>query len=541
MAEAQGSQSESSSSSSSSSSRGVDKKKEPEQAPSRFWRRVAKVVRLWSVVWAKVRLESRKARRGTKLVFFVVMLAVTSALLSHSRDVRSSIPQTESVVASRVSTSEAATAAKLAETAALPQEVAWSEFVKGLKMTKGSKGVSEVTVGPNRYEFVYNNEPFFARPLPGSSGASEAVNAAIDRGITVMAAPVAAKKGGAPPVAAIIACVYIAFVIAAMRQISGGGVGNVGKMANPNGKNRRKYIFFGPRRQSSRLPDPNIATFDEIAGVNGEARKQVEDLRDLVQNAQKYATVGARAPKGVLLVGPPGTGKTLLARALANEARVPFIYCTGSDFVEIFAGRGAARVRQLFNRAKKLGRCIIFIDELDAVGRARRDGMVSFNSNDEQEQTLNQLLAAMDGIDQNTGIVVLAATNRIRILDAALVRPGRFDRVVRIEPPDLLGRIDILRIHARKLQLEPELLLDDLLAPIAFRTPGLVGADLAAIVNEAAICAARDDRANVNEQDFNDALDIYLRARSPSPLDTTSNPIGFLFNALLNNKPTAAR
>lgn len=199
----------------------------------------------------------------------------------------------------------------------------------------------------------------------------------------------------------------------------------------------------------------------------------------------------------------------MLARALATEANVPFVYCSGSDFVEIFAGRGAARVRQLFARAGKIAPCIIFIDELDALGKARRD-MPSFGWNDESEQTLNQLLAAMDGVEPNRGIVVLAATNRLSVLDNALVRPGRFDRIIQIPPPDLRGRAEILKIHVRGKPLAPDVDLES----VAAATPGLVGADLAAICNEAAIRAIRNGRDIIQRMDISDAVDTFFKTRA---------------------------
>ncbi|KAH8094237.1 metalloendopeptidase [Aureococcus anophagefferens] len=242
------------------------------------------------------------------------------------------------------------------------------------------------------------------------------------------------------------------------------------------------------------------------------------------------ATRRRRAPRGVMLVGPPGTGKTLLARALANAARVPFISCSGSEFVEMFVGRGAARVRQLFAKAAKLGSCVIFIDEIDALGKARRESNFAMNgANDEVEQTLNQLLACMDGVVPNDGVVVLAATNRLSVLDPALVRPGRFDRIVRVPPPDLVGREQILRVHAQKVAMARDVDLGD----TARETKGLVGAELAAIVNEAAVRAVRRGSDEVSQRDMKDALVDFALSRSPlggaltglfKPKDTTLKP-----------------
>jgi cell division protease FtsH len=241
-------------------------------------------------------------------------------------------------------------------------------------------------------------------------------------------------------------------------------------------------------------------TFNDVEGID-EAEEELAEVVEFLKNPQKYQRLGGHIPKGVLLIGPPGTGKTLLARAVAGEAGVPFFSISGSDFVEMFVGVGAARVRDLFGQAVQHAPSIIFIDELDALGKAR--GMNLLASHDEREQTLNQLLAEMDGFDPNQGVIIMAATNRPEILDAALLRPGRFDRQVLVDRPDVKGREKILRLHAKKIKLSPSVDL----AQIAAKTPGFVGADLANIVNEAALLAARQGKQSVETADFDEAIE----------------------------------
>ena len=241
-------------------------------------------------------------------------------------------------------------------------------------------------------------------------------------------------------------------------------------------------------------------TFADVEGID-EAEEELAEVVEFLRTPQKYQRLGGRIPKGVLLIGPPGTGKTLLARAVAGEAGVPFFSISGSDFVEMFVGVGAARVRDLFAQAVQHAPSIIFIDELDALGKAR--GMNILSSHDEREQTLNQLLAEMDGFDPNQGVIIMAATNRPEILDAALLRPGRFDRQVLVDRPDVKGRERILRLHAKKIKLSPSVDL----AQIAAKTPGFVGADLANIINEAALLAARQGKDAVETTDFDEAIE----------------------------------
>ena len=241
-------------------------------------------------------------------------------------------------------------------------------------------------------------------------------------------------------------------------------------------------------------------SFNDVAGID-EAEEELIEVVEFLKNPQKYQRLGGHIPKGVLLVGPPGTGKTLLARAVAGEAGVPFFSISGSDFVEMFVGVGAARVRDLFSQAAQHAPSIVFIDELDALGKAR--GMNVLSSHDEREQTLNQLLAEMDGFDPNQNVIIMAATNRPEILDAALLRPGRFDRQVLVDRPDVKGREKILQLHAKKVKLSPTVEL----GVIAAKTPGFVGADLANIVNEAALLAARQGKDAVESSDFDEAIE----------------------------------
>ena len=282
----------------------------------------------------------------------------------------------------------------------------------------------------------------------------------------------------------------IGFWFFMMRQMQGGGKGGA--------------FSFG--KSKARLIDENsnTVTFADVAGCD-EAKEEVYELVDFLKDPQKFQKLGGRIPHGVLLVGPPGTGKTLLARAIAGEAKVPFFSISGSDFVEMFVGVGASRVRDMFENAKKNSPCIIFIDEIDAVGRHRGAGMGG--GNDEREQTLNQMLVEMDGFESNSGVIVVAATNRSDVLDKALLRPGRFDRQVHVGLPDIRGREQILQVHMRKVPIDPDVNA----AVLARGTPGFSGADLANLVNEAALFAARRNKRSVEMKDFEDAKDkIYM-------------------------------
>jgi cell division protease FtsH len=242
--------------------------------------------------------------------------------------------------------------------------------------------------------------------------------------------------------------------------------------------------------------------FDDVAGVE-EAKEEVKEIVDFLKNPERYIRLGAKIPKGVLLVGPPGTGKTLLAKAVAGEAEVPFFSVSGSSFIEMFVGVGASRVRDLFENAKKEAPAIVFIDEIDAIGKSRAAGSM-MGGNDEREQTLNQLLAEMDGFDSDKApVIVLAATNRPEVLDAALLRPGRFDRQVLVDKPDFKGRVDILKVHSKEVKLSNDVNMDE----IGRLTAGLAGADLANIINEAALLAGRSNKAKIDQQDLVEAVE----------------------------------
>ncbi len=271
------------------------------------------------------------------------------------------------------------------------------------------------------------------------------------------------------------------------RNVGPGGAGGIFSVGKSTGKLAEK--------------DSIKVTFKDVAGLYG-AKEEVMEIVDFLKNPRKYTALGGKIPKGALLVGPPGTGKTLLAKAVAGEANVPFFSISGSDFVEMFVGVGASRVRDLFRQAKEKAPCIVFIDEIDAVGRARSKN-VGFSSNDERENTLNQLLTEMDGFDSNSGVIILAATNRADILDKALLRAGRFDRQIHVDLPDLQERVEIFKVHLKGLVLAPDFDVDFL----AKHTPGFSGADIANVCNEAALTAARKNKKEIEKQDFLDAVD----------------------------------
>jgi cell division protease FtsH len=281
------------------------------------------------------------------------------------------------------------------------------------------------------------------------------------------------------------------FVFLARRAAAAGGAGG---MLGGFGRSRARRVEASEQ----------TVTFEDVAGIE-EAEQELVEVVDFLRNPDRYRKLGARIPRGVLLTGPPGTGKTLLARAVAGEAGVPFFSNSASEFIEAIVGVGASRVRDLFEQAKQAAPAIVFIDELDAVGRSR-GGSGAIGSHDEREQTLNQILTEMDGFDTSTGVIVLAATNRPEILDPALLRPGRFDRRVAVQPPDAVGRREILEVHTRSVPLDPDVDLERL----AQSTPGMVGADLANLVNEAALVAARRGHERVRQEDFTDALEKIL-------------------------------
>ncbi len=268
---------------------------------------------------------------------------------------------------------------------------------------------------------------------------------------------------------------------------------------------------FGKSRAKFQMDAQTGIMFDDVAGID-EAKEELQEVVTFLKQPEKFTAVGARIPKGVLLVGPPGTGKTLLAKAIAGEAGVPFFSISGSEFVEMFVGVGASRVRDLFKKAKENAPCLIFIDEIDAVGRQRGAGIGG--GNDEREQTLNQLLTEMDGFEGNTGIIIIAATNRPDVLDSALMRPGRFDRQVMVDTPDIKGRLGILEVHARNKKLATTVSLD----AIARRTPGFSGADLANLLNEAAILTARRRKEAITINEIDDAVDRVIAGMEGTPL-----------------------
>jgi cell division protease FtsH len=275
-------------------------------------------------------------------------------------------------------------------------------------------------------------------------------------------------------------------------------------------------MSFGKSRARFQMEAKTGVKFDDVAGVE-EAKEELEEVVTFLKQPERFTAVGARIPKGVLLVGPPGTGKTLLAKAIAGEAGVPFFSISGSEFVEMFVGVGASRVRDLFKKAKENAPCLIFIDEIDAVGRQRGTGIGG--GNDEREQTLNQLLTEMDGFEGNTGIIIIAATNRPDVLDAALLRPGRFDRQVMVDAPDLKGRGEILQVHSRNKKIDSSVSLD----AIARRTPGFTGADLANLLNEAAILTARRRKQAISILEIDDAIDRVVAGMEGTPLVDSKN------------------
>jgi len=362
---------------------------------------------------------------------------------------------------------------------AAPPELAFSEFVQQVdrgqvKRIRSADGTLTVTLADGTTAITVAPAGFFSDPAFATSLAR--------RGVRIEMQP-SADPSALSPSAIAIAGFFLALLGFTVYRTTAGRIHTPGraKLAERNGQ---------------------IVTFRDVAGVD-EAKDEVKEIVDFLREPERFSAVGGRIPKGVLLIGPPGTGKTLLARSIAGEAGVPFIFASGSDFVEMYAGVGAARVRRLFKDARRHKSCIVFIDELDAVGRSRGGSSLS---HEEREQTLNQLLVEMDGFESTNGIVVIAATNRQDILDPALLRPGRFDRQVMVGNPDLRGREAILDVHGRKVAMA-----DDVnLRSIARGTPGFSGADLANLVNEAALAAARAGRGEVSGKDMESARDKVL-------------------------------
>ena len=352
------------------------------------------------------------------------------------------------------------------------------------KVAEGS--VAEVQIAPDKITGkLKNGEVFTTIPVEGDSGLTKLLD---EQDVRYSGAPIERMN---PLLVILIQSLPFLLVLGiaffALRQVQkGGGAGG----AMGFGKSKAKMLT---ERQGK-------VTFNDVAGID-EAREELEEIVEFLKDPQRFSKLGGQIPKGALLVGSPGTGKTLLARAIAGEAGVPFFTISGSDFVEMFVGVGASRVRDMFEQAKKNAPCIVFIDEIDAVGRSRGHGLG--NSNDEREQTLNQLLVEMDGFEANEGIIIIAATNRPDVLDPALLRPGRFDRQVVVPVPDIEGREKILEVHMKKVPLAPDVNN----RTIARGTPGFSGADLANLVNEAALLAARRNKRLVAMQEFEDAKD----------------------------------
>ncbi|MGP9790267.1 ATP-dependent zinc metalloprotease FtsH [Roseinatronobacter sp. NSM] len=359
------------------------------------------------------------------------------------------------------------------------RSVNYSDFVQRVD----SGAVSRVTIDGERIVFVGSDGQQYSTVRPDDTGLTQRL---LDAGIPVEARPQQQSGFLSTLMLWLPFLLLIGVWIYFMNRMQGGGKGG----AMGFGKSKAKLLT----EKSGRV------TFDDVAGID-EAKDELEEIVEFLRQPQKFSRLGGKIPKGALLVGPPGTGKTLLARAIAGEAGVPFFTISGSDFVEMFVGVGASRVRDMFEQAKKNAPCIVFIDEIDAVGRSR--GVGYGGGNDEREQTLNQLLVEMDGFEANEGIIIVAATNRPDVLDPALLRPGRFDRQVQVPNPDIKGRERILGVHARKVPLGPNVDL----RIIARGTPGFSGADLANLVNESALMAARSNRRFVTMEDFESAKD----------------------------------
>ena len=362
-------------------------------------------------------------------------------------------------------------------------QLAFSDFLG--EVERGQ--VTDVTIMGNTIQGHFNDGRAFSTYAPNDPGLVERLN---QRGVRISAAPVEDQMGG---VLSILISwfpmlLFIGVWIFFMRQMQSGG---------------GKAMGFGKSRARLLTEKVGRVTFEDVAGID-EAKQELQEIVEFLKDPQKFQRLGGKIPKGVLLVGPPGTGKTLLARAIAGEANVPFFTISGSDFVEMFVGVGASRVRDMFEQGKKNAPCIIFIDEIDAVGRHRGAGLGG--GNDEREQTLNQLLVEMDGFEANDGVILIAATNRPDVLDPALLRPGRFDRQVVVPNPDVMGREKILKVHMRKVPLAAD--VDARI--IARGTPGFSGADLANLVNEAALLAARRGKRVVAMGEFEAAKDKVL-------------------------------
>jgi cell division protease FtsH len=362
-----------------------------------------------------------------------------------------------------------------------------------------SDGIKQVTVSGNHIEGIFKNGAQFSTDVPNDPTLTQRL---LEHNVDIKVRP----EGDNITLLSVFInwfpmLLFVAVMIFLMRQMQAGG---------------GKAMGFGKSRAKMLTERQGRVTFDDVAGVD-EAKEDLVEIVDFLKDPQKFQKLGGRIPKGVLLVGPPGTGKTLLARAIAGEANVPFFTISGSDFVEMFVGVGASRVRDMFEQAKKNAPCIVFIDEIDAVGRHRGAGLGG--GNDEREQTLNQLLVEMDGFEANEGVILIAATNRPDVLDPALLRPGRFDRQIVVPNPDLSGREKILKVHMRKVPLAPDVEA----RVIARGTPGFSGADLANLVNEAALLAARRGKRLVGRMEFEDAKDKVMMGAERRTLAMTDD------------------
>ena len=361
------------------------------------------------------------------------------------------------------------------------EEIVFSDFLKKVEVGE----VREVTIRGNAVSGRLSDGSAFRT---FTVDYPDLVKMLRDRGVRIIVKPADNNPWYAILLQWIPMLLFIGVWIFFMRQMQGGGA---------------KALSFGKARARLISEKQNKVTFQDVAGVD-EAKEELKEIIDFLKDPQKFQKLGGKIPKGVLLVGPPGTGKTLLAKAIAGEANVPFFSISGSDFVEMFVGVGASRVRDLFEQGKKHAPCIIFMDEIDAVGRHRGAGLGG--GHDEREQTLNQLLVEMDGFETNDGVILIAATNRPDVLDPALLRPGRFDRQVVVPRPDVKGREEILKVHSRRIPLATDVELKVL----ARGTPGFSGADLANLVNEAALLAARQEKKSVEMPDFENAKDKVL-------------------------------
>ena len=361
------------------------------------------------------------------------------------------------------------------------RDITYSELLSQIEQGR----VHDVTIAGNEVLGHFNDNRVFSTYTPDEANLIPRLQA---KNIAISARPL--HEGGGWLMSLLLnALPLVAFLgvwIFLSRQMQGGAGG--------------RAMGFGKSKAKMLTETTGRVTFEDVAGVD-EAKEDLQEIVEFLRDPQKFQRLGGRIPRGVLLVGPPGTGKTLLARAIAGEAGVPFFSISGSDFVEMFVGVGASRVRDMFEQAKKNAPCIIFVDEIDAVGRHRGAGLGG--GNDEREQTLNQLLVEMDGFEANEGIILIAATNRADVLDPALLRPGRFDRQIQVPNPDFIGREKILKVHARKVPLAPDVDLK----VVARGTPGFSGADLMNLVNEAALLAARRSKRIVTRHEFEDARD----------------------------------